>query len=607
MPSFSNSMTAAATSIATVKVFARRWRTFWSGDPKYATARPETSISWCNRYRINSFYGDVFYCLAVGPHLSHGPGHAVQFFLVGLVDFDHSTLHVARLPAGSPTRIYAAYFRAGSPVSANVIALSIISGIIAVGAATGFYAGSRHKMDLEQWTVGGRGFGLVLVWLLMAGEVYTTFTFLGASGWAYSRGGPALYILGYQPLWAVVSFYILPQIWEVGKKYRLQTQADFFHLRYGSKYLAALVALIGFACLIPYLQLQLTGLGIIVEVASFGSIGRVPAMIIAFALVAAFVFVSGVRGVAWVSVIKDLLLLSAALFIGIAVPYIYFHGIGPMFTALAHAKPQHLVMPGATKNLGHAWYMSTVLLTALGFYMWPPAFAASFTARSGDILRRNAVIMPLYSITMPLMFFVGLTAILVLPGLSTGDLALLTIVRKTFPVWFLGIIGGAGALTAMVPAAIQILTAATLFAKNLCRPILSPGMTDQQVAKLAKIMVFVLTLAALYLAIQTSVSLVSLLLLGYAGVAQLFPGVALGLFSRRVTTAGVFAGMVTGIAVTALLMLTGHDPYRGLSAGFIALCFNFAVTGLVTLLAPAEEKVFEPEFAASRTSQSSDS
>jgi SSS family solute:Na+ symporter len=307
-------------------------------------------------------------------------------------------------------------------------------------------------------------------------------------------------------------------------------------------------------------------------------------MIVAFALVAAFVFVSGVRGVAWASIIKDLLLLFAAAFVGIAVPYVYFGGIGPMFAALAHAKPHHLVMPGATQNLGHTWYMSTVLRASLGFYMWPHMFAASFTARSGNILRRNAVIMPLYGITMPLMFFVGLSAILVLPGLSNGDLALLTIVRKTFPAWFLGVIGGAGALTGMVVGATQVLAAATLFAKNLCRPILAPGMTDRQVAQLAKITVLALTVGALFLAIRSFVSLVSLLLLGYAGVAQLFPGVVLGLFSRRVTTAGVFAGLATGISIAAFLMLTGRDPYLGLNAGFIALFFNFAVTEAVSLL-----------------------
>jgi len=148
-------------------------------------------------------------------------------------------------------------------MSSSGIALTIIFAIIAVGSGLGFLAGAHRKMDLEQWTVGGRGFGVVLMYLLMAGEVYTTFSFLGASGWAYSRGGPALYIMAYLTLAYVVSFFILPQIWEVGRKYGLQTESDFFGQRYGNKYLAAFVCVVGVAFLIPYLQLQLTGLGII--------------------------------------------------------------------------------------------------------------------------------------------------------------------------------------------------------------------------------------------------------------------------------------------------------------------------------------------------------
>ena len=124
-------------------------------------------------------------------------------------------------------------------MSSSGVALTVIFAIIAVGAGIGFLAGAHRKMDLEQWTVGGRGFGVVLVYLLMAGEVYTTFSFLGASGWAYSRGGPALYIMAYLTLAYVVSFFILPQIWEEGRKYGLQTESDFFGRRYGSKYLAA--------------------------------------------------------------------------------------------------------------------------------------------------------------------------------------------------------------------------------------------------------------------------------------------------------------------------------------------------------------------------------
>ena len=478
-------------------------------------------------------------------------------------------------------------------MSPSVIALSITSLIVAIGSLAGFFARFGRKMDLEQWTVAARGFGTMLVWLLMAGEIYTTFTFLGASGWAYSRGAPVLYILGYQPLMYVVAFFILPAVWEIGQKRKLQTQADFFQARYQNTYLSALAAMVGVIAMLPYVQLQLTGLGIIVEIASYGAIHRTPAMIIAFTIVAAFVFVSGIRGVAWASVLKDLLLLFAAVFIGIAIPYHYFGGIGAMFAAVAQAKPQHLVMPGSTKNLGHSWYVTSVLMTSVGFFMWPQNFAASFTARSGKILRRNAVFMPLYSITMPLMVFVGLTALMVLPHLSNGDLSLLTIVRQTFPAWFLGVIGGAGALTAMIPAAIQLLTAATLFAKNLYRPVIAPDMNDRQVGVLAKAMVLVLTLGALYLAIASSVSLVSLLLLGYSGVAQLFPGVVLGLFSKRVTTWGVFAGLAAGITIDALLTLSGRDPYAGFNAGFIALCINFVATAIVSLVTRVQASGFE--------------
>jgi solute:Na+ symporter, SSS family len=475
----------------------------------------------------------------------------------------------------------------------GLVPLVIILGIVLFAAIIGIYAGLRRTMDLEQWTVAGRGFGLIFVWLLAAGEIYTTFSFLGSSGWIYSKGGPTLYILGYMTLGYVVGFFILPDIWEVGQKFRLHTISDFFQQRYDSKYLGSAVAIISVIFIIPYLQLQLVGLGIIVEVASLHAITRTAAMLIAFVVVAGFVFSGGIRAVAWVSVLKDLLMLMAAFTIGIAIPYHYFGGIRPMFHVLAQTRLSHLTMPGATTTLGHGWYITTVLLSAVGFYMWPHGFGAIFTAKSGDTLRRNAVVMPLYTITLPLLLFVGFTALLVLPGLKNGDLALLTLVSKTFPAWLLGLIGGAGALTAMVPAAILILTGATLFAKNFARPLLRPSMTEVQITKLAKIMVVVLTVVALYFAIYSSTTLVALLLLSYAGVSQFLPGVLFALYWPRATAAGVLTGMVVGVALSMFLISTHHDPFLGCNAGFLALCTNFVVTTVVSFATPAQASGFE--------------
>ena len=468
----------------------------------------------------------------------------------------------------------------------GVTAITVISVIVFIGSLLGFRASVGQKKALEEWSVAGRSFGLMLMWLLMAGELYTTFAFLGASGWAYSRGGPALYILAYITLGYVVSFYILPSIWTLGRQHGLQTQSDFFEHRYGMKGLSLLVFLTGVIFVIPYLEIQLTGLGIIVQVASFDQIPRSAAMLIAVITVSLFVLSGGMRAVAWVSVVKDLLMILAAVSIGIYVPIHYFGGIGRLFQQLAQAHPNHLTMPGATTAMGHTWFMSSVVLSACGFYMWPHIFGAAFTAKSGDVLRRNAIVTPLYTISLGFIFIAGFAAVLLVPGLSNGDMALLMLTRKSFSPWFLGVIGGAGALTAMVPAAIILLTASTLFSKNVIRPVCLPHMREDQVMRLAKLMVLLLAAVSLYLALHSSATLVTLLLLGYSGVSQFFPGVVLGLFWPRATGIGVLSGLISGLGVAAALTLSHRDPFLGLNAGFIALTLNFLVTVLVSLFKP---------------------
>ena len=96
-------------------------------------------------------------------------------------------------------------------------------------------------------------------------------------------------------------------------------------------------------------------------------------------------------------------------------------------------------------------------------------------------------------------------------------------------------------------------------------------------------MVVVLILICLYFAIYSSTTLVSLLLLGYAGITQFFPGVVLGLYWKRATMPAVFAGIAVGVATVAFLALTQRDPFFGFNAGFVALCLNFVVTVTVSL------------------------
>jgi SSS family solute:Na+ symporter len=335
-----------------------------------------------------------------------------------------------------------------------------------------------------------------------------------------------------------------------------------------------------------------------VGVASFEQVGRTPAMLVSTAIVACFVLASGVRGVVWVSVLKDFLLVAVAVVVGIGLPYLHFGGIGPMFTALIKAKPGYLTMPGGTTNLTHSWFISTVLVNSL-LFAWPHFFASLFTAKNGATVRRNSLIMPFYVLPLVLIIFAGCAAILVSPGLANGDLALLTAVRTTFPPWLLGVIGGAGALTAMVPAAIQILTASTLLAKNVYRPYCAPDMSDERIARVARIAVGAITVVALYLALNSSTTLVGLLILAYSGIAQFVPGIVLGLYSRRVTGRGVLAGLLAGLALAGYLTFTHRDPFLGLNAGFIGLVANLLVLLAVSRLTPRESFGFDAPGRAS--------
>lgn len=463
-------------------------------------------------------------------------------------------------------------------------ALIIIIAVIVFSALVGIYAGRRVKMNLENWTVGGRRFGIIVIWLLMAGEIYTTFTFLGASGWAYSKGAPAFYILIYGALAYTLSFFILPAIWKLGKRYGLHTQPDFFIKIYSSRRLGVLVALIGVFSIIPYLQLQLAGLGFIVEVASNGAISSSLAILLAFILTCIFVYTSGIKGAAWVAIIKDVLMLAAVFIVGFGVPVMYFGSFGKMFKVLMEKMPEHLVFPGATTNMDTLWVMSTLLVTAMGFYMWPHVFGSAFSAKSDKVIKRNAIIMPFYQIPILLIFVVGFTALLVIPGLKNGDLSFLTLVNQSYPSWFMGFVGAAGAVTAMVPAAILVLFGATLVAKNIYKTAFKPDADDDKVMALSRLMVLVIMAVSLIFALFFPNELVNLLILGYDGVSQFFPGVVFGLFWKRVTRTGVFYGIISGVAVVAVLILSGNDPFWGINAGFVGLVFNTVVTIVISLL-----------------------
>jgi SSS family solute:Na+ symporter len=190
------------------------------------------------------------------------------------------------------------------------------------------------------------------------------------------------------------------------------------------------------------------------------------------------------------------------------------------------------------------------------------------------------------------------------------DLALLEISTQTFPAWFVGIIGGAGLLTALVPGSLLMMVSATVLVNNVYKAFV-PSTTDQQVATYAKFVVPVVALAALYFTLSGGQTIVILLLLGYSLVTQLFPSLIASLMPNNfVTKYGAAAGIAAGVATVAYITITGTTigtlfPFlpqwvQDINVGVIALLINVVVMAVVSLATrgTVAKETPEPEASA---------
>lgn len=458
------------------------------------------------------------------------------------------------------------------------IALSIVGFVLIATILFALASVRRVTMDPQQLIVGGRSFGTVLLWVLLAGEIYTSFTFLGASGWSYGLGAPAYYILAYGSCAYIIGYFLLPPIWRIAKDRGLLTGADLFADRYGSPMLGVLVGVLQFVVLIPYVALQLSGLQLILRLAGYQSLDPTLAVSGAFLFIAIFVFTAGLRGTAWASIVKDTLVLAAVLFAGIVIPVQFFGSPAHMIDQVLRVHPQHLVLAVGTAAHGTVWYVTTVVLTAVGFFMAPHGFSAIYSARSEATLRRNAMLLPFYQLIMLLVFFAGLAALLIVPGLSgpSVDQSFLMVVQRYYPPWVMGLVAAAGVLAALVPASAQLLGAASIFAKNVLGTF-GIATADRARTLATRILVLVVALLALGFWIEERRTLVELMLIYYNGVVQFLPGVVAALVFPRASAWTVATGILTGFGLVVLLAISGA-PLWGVNPGLIALVANAAVT-----------------------------
>jgi solute:Na+ symporter, SSS family len=448
----------------------------------------------------------------------------------------------------------------------------------------GFAAAHWRKGDLDllhEWGLGGRRFGTVITWFLVGGDLYTAYTFIAVPALAFGAGAVAFFAVPYTVMIYPILFLAFPRLWHVCRKHNYITPADFVRGRFGNRWLALAIALTGLVATMPYIALQLVGLQVVIAamgVSGTGYMGDVP-LVIAFIILAAFTYSSGLRAPASIAIVKDILIYLTAFAAVIVVP-IQLGGFGNIFAAVPAAKLL-LATPGANTTGAYGYYATLALGSALALFLYPHSITGILSASSGHAIRRNAAMLPGYSFMLGLLALVGFFAIAAgvatLPEFATGfkqfgtNFAVPALFLHSFPSWFVGIAFAAIGIGALVPAAIMSIAAANLYTRNIHREFINRSPTDRQEAQIAKWVSLIVKFGALIFIVFLSTQFaIYLQLLGGILIIQTLPAVMLGVYTRWFNDWALLIGWAVGmIAGTAMFIAVNSPNYPLAIAGFI--------------------------------------
>lgn len=446
----------------------------------------------------------------------------------------------------------------------------------------GFLAARWRPGDLDrlhEWGLAGKRFGPILSWFLLGGDLYTAYTFMAVPALVFAQGAQGFFAIPSFTLMYVVAFLFLPRLWVVARHREYVTPADFVGERFGSKTLSLIVAITGILATMPYIAIQIYGIqvcltlmGVNVELALF----------IAFGILAAYTYVSGLRGPAMIAIVKDIAIWIVAI---VALAYIFTQmgGFGHVFAQV----PQQKQLLSPTQ---YSAYSTLILGSALALFLYPHAFTAMLSTSSEKVLRRTIPVLLFYTILQALLGLLGFVALSIgiQPSpLYKSNIALPALLATMLPPWFTGFAFAAISIGALVPSGVMSIGAANLFTRNIYRAYIRPQCTEREESSVAKTASLVVKVGALaFIIFFPTTFAINLQLLGNVWIIQTLPAVFLGVytnwFHRSALIVGWAAGMITG---TWMMLSQNFVSVFPLRFGDTTLLVYAALGGLLVNLA----------------------
>jgi solute:Na+ symporter, SSS family len=467
----------------------------------------------------------------------------------------------------------------------NVTATIVFVALFLFVTGLGFVAARWRKADLNllhEWGLGGRRFGTVVTWFLLGGDIYTAYTFIAVPALVYGVGALGFFAVPYTTLIFPILFLVFPRLWEIAHRRGHVTAADYVRVRFGSRMLTLAFAFTGIVATMPYIALQLVGMEVVIGALGFpaeGFVGHLP-LIIAFAILAAFTYQSGLRAPALIAIVKDTLIF-VTIFGAIVIIPAQLGGYSAIF---ASVPPEKLTLtpPGEGTLGSYSAYATLALGSALALFLYPHMMTGILSASGGNVIRRNAAFLSAYTFVLGLIALLGYMAIAAGVGsnpayeggfkLYGANFAVPALFLESFPSWFVGVAFAAIAIGALVPAAIMSIACANLFTRNLYKEFIRPDCSEADEARMAKIVSLVVKIGAvLFILAIPQAYAIQLQLLGGIWIIQLLPPILLGLYTRSFNATALLIGWAAGT-------LTG--TYMAATQGFVSSVYPLEMFGV---------------------------
>ena len=465
----------------------------------------------------------------------------------------------------------------------NSVALTVLVLLFLLVTGLGFWATRWRRAEsmesLDEWGLGGRRFGTWVTWFLLGGDLYTAYTFVAVPAAMFATGAVAgFFAVPYTIVLYPIIFIFMARLWSVSHRHGYVTPADFIRGRYGSRGLSLAVSITGILATMPYIALQLVGIQAVLEVAGLGgsnALAKDLPLFIAFALLAAYTYSSGLRAPAVIAFVKDTLIY---LVIIVAVLYLpsKFGGWDAIFGAAedkmastnpATGKPTGAFIP----NSQQYWAYATLAFgSAMALFMYPHSITATLSSQSRNTIRRNASILPAYSFVLGLLALLGWVAIAAgtkpigLDGKPNAQLVIPQLFEDAFPSWFAGVAFAAIAIGALVPAAIMSIAAANTFTRNIYREWLKPAATHAEEARVSKLVsLLVKAFALVFVLTLDKQNAINFQLLGGIWILQTFPAIVFGLYTKWFHRWALLAGWAVGMVYGTITAYNVVNPATG--------------------------------------------